>query len=138
VHLYEQEKGHIIFPTREALVKGLSDSKISVCFPSSLTHPQRSGDVETVTYRYFESMASGCLLWGKCPQELSDLFGYNPVIEADRRDPYGQLDEILQNSGKYSELVDRNYQRLLEVGTWRVRAAAMLEIINNQDFESSS
>jgi hypothetical protein len=138
VHLFEQEKGHIIFPTREALVNGLSDSKISVCFPSSLTHPQRSGDVETVTYRYFESMASGCLLWGKCPQELSELFGYNPVIEADRRDPCGQLDEILQNPGKYQELVDRNYQRLLEVGTWQARAAAMLEIINNQDFESSS
>ena len=102
-----------------------------------MTHPERSGDVETVTYRYFESMASGCLIWGKCPQELFDLFGYNPVIEADEHDPYGQLDEILQNLGKYQELVGRNYQRLMEVGTWKVRAASMIETINNCDFTSS-
>jgi hypothetical protein len=137
VHLYEQEKGRIIFPAREALVKGLGDSKISVCFPSSMTHPARSGDVETVTHRYFEAMASGCLILGKCPQELSDLFGYNPMIEADEHDPYGQIDEILQNLTKYQELVSRNYRRLTEVGTWKVRAASMIKLINNCDFTSS-
>ena len=136
VHLYEQQKGQIIFPTRETLVAGLSDSKISVCFPSSMTHPERSGDLETVTYRYFEAMASGCLIWGKCPQELLDLFGYNPVIEADGKDPYGQLDGILQDPGKYQDLVDRNYGRLLEAGTWRVRAAAMMEALEGCDFKS--
>jgi hypothetical protein len=128
-HLYELQKGRIIFPTREALVKGLSDSKISVCFPCSLTHPERSGDVETVTHRYFESMASGCLILGKCPQELVDIFGYNPVIEADWHDPYGQIDDILQNPGNYQDLVHRNYRRLMEVGTWRLRARSMIEVI---------
>jgi hypothetical protein len=132
VHLYEKEKGQIIFPTREALVQGLSDSKISVCFPSSMTHPERSGDVETVTYRYFEAMASGCLIWGKCPQELLDLFGYNPVIDADQRDPYGQVDEILRTIGQYQELISRNYQKLLEVGTWSRRARDMIEVINQE------
>ncbi len=128
-HLYELEKGRIIFPTREALVKGLSDSKISVCFPCSATHPERSGDVETVTHRYFESMASGCLILGKCPQELLDIFGYNPVIEADWHDPYGQIEEILQNPGNYQDLVRRNYRRMIEVGTWRLRARSMIEVI---------
>ena len=137
VHLYEPEKGRIVFPTREGLVQGLADSKISVCYPSSITHPERSGEVETVTHRYFESMASGCILWGKCPQELRDLFGYNPVIEVDERSPYEQLEEILQNLGSYQELVCRNYQRLLEVGTWRVRAAAMLEVLKGYDLSSN-
>jgi hypothetical protein len=134
VHLYEQVKGQIIFPTREGLVQGLSDSKISVCFPSSVTHPDRSGDAETVTYRYFESMASACLILGKCPQELSDLFGYNPVIEADEHDPYGQINEILQNLTNYQELVVRNYRRLTEVGTWKVRADSMIATIMQRDF----
>jgi len=133
VHLYEQAKGQIIFSTREALVNGLGDSKISVCFPSSMTHPERSGDVETVTHRYFEAMASGCLIWGTCPQELLDLFGYNPVIEGDQHDPYGQIEEILRAPGQYQGLVSRNYQRLLEVGTWRRRAHDMLEVINHLD-----
>lgn len=130
IHLYEQEKGNIIFPTREALVKGLSNSKISVCFPCSMTHPARSGDLETVTHRYFESMASGCIILGKCPQELLDIFGYNPVIEADWHDPYGQIDEILQNLGNYQDLVRCNYQRTIEVGTWRLRASSMIAAIN--------
>jgi hypothetical protein len=138
VHLYEEEKGKLIFSTREELVKGLGDSKISVCFPSSLTHPERSGDVETVTHRYFEAMASACLILGKCPQELLDLFGYNPVIEADQRDPYGQLNDILQNLSNCQELVSRNYRRLQEVGTWKVRAASMIEIVNREYFKSSS
>ena len=129
VHLYEREQGQVVFPTREALVTGLGDSKISVCFPSSLTHPERSGDAETVTYRYFEAMASKCLIWGKCPQELFDLFGYNPVIEAVEHDPLGQLDAILQDLGKYQVLVNRNYQRLLEVATWPARAKVMIEVI---------
>jgi hypothetical protein len=136
VHLFEKEKGRIIFPTREAMVQGLADSKISVCFPSSMTHPERSGDVETVTHRYFEAMASGCLIWGKCPQELLDLFGYNPVIEADQHDPYGQIDEILQALGQYQDLVNRNYQKLLETGTWRQRAHKMIEVID-QEFSST-
>ena len=138
VHLYEFERGKIIFPTREALVNGLGDSTISVCFPSSMTHPERSGDVETVTYRYFEAIASGCLILGECPQELLDLFGYNPVIEVDVHDPYGQLDEILQNLTEYQELVDRNYRRLMEVGTWKVRAASMLRDINKYGFTVTS
>jgi hypothetical protein len=138
VHLYEQEKGQIIFPTREALVNGLGDSKISVCFPSSLTHPDRSGDVETVTYRYFEALASACLILGKCPQELQDLFGYNPVIEADQSDPAGQLEKIFQNLSDYQELVDRNYRRLLEVGTWKLRADSMIATIEQHDFTSQS
>src|SRR5439155_24460801 len=58
VHLYEQRKGQIVFPTRQKFVRGITDSKISVCYPSSVTHPQRSGNVETVTPRYFESIAS--------------------------------------------------------------------------------
>src|SRR5947209_15320579 len=69
-HLYERAKGQLIFPNDAAMQAGMSNAKISVCFPSSLTHPARSGDVETVTLRYFESMAAKCVLLGHCPAEL--------------------------------------------------------------------
>ena len=81
--------GHpVLFSSRHPdelkdLVAGLANSRVSICFPQSITNPERCGKVETVTLRYFESMASKCLIVGKCPLELRDLFGYNPVIEVD-------------------------------------------------------
>jgi hypothetical protein len=128
VHLYENPRGQLVFPTREQFVQGLGNSRISICFPASLTTPERAGGVETVTHRYFEAMASGCLILGHCPKELSELFGYNPVIEADLEAPLDQLLAVLANIEKYQELVERNYQRLLEVGTWKARVRTMCEL----------
>ena len=127
VHQFEPTPGTIIFPTFEELVAGFADAKVSVCFPSSQTHPARSGDVETITHRYFESMASGCLLVGRAPRELIDLFGYNPMIEADMTDPARQLDAILSDIDAHAPLVARNRARLTEVGTWDARVRTLLE-----------
>jgi hypothetical protein len=133
-HRFERKKGEIIFPTQAELVAGLASAKISVCFPSAMTHPERSGDVETVTHRYFESIASRCLVVGHCPDELSKLFGYNPVVEADLSLPWPQLDNILTQIASYSELVDQNLHRLREVGTWDVRVADMLTALNGRRY----
>jgi hypothetical protein len=126
-HLFERVKGRMIFDTREAMIGGFADAKVSVCFPSSITHPERSGHVETVTHRYFESIASRCLILGHGPAELTDLFGYDPVVRADDRDPAGQLRDVLARVEDYQPLIDRNYRRLLEVGTWDVRMRAVLD-----------
>ena len=129
VHRFQSAPGAIIFPTVKELVRGFADSKVSICFPSSMTHPQRSGNVETVTHRYFESMASGCIIVGHAPRELVDLFGYNPVIEADRNDPFAQLDTILREPGAHVELIEQHRKRMLEVGTWDVRIRTILELL---------
>lgn len=126
-HLFERRKGEIIFPARSDLVGGLSETRISVCFPGSLTSPERCGNVETVTHRYFESMASKCVMVGRCPVELRDIFGYDPVIEADMNDPLSQIKYILSRPDEFQDQVERNYRRLIEVGTWDRRAA---EIVN--------
>jgi hypothetical protein len=133
-HRYERVKGQLVFPDREALIAGLGNTRMSVCFPGSMTHPERCGNVETVTHRYFESIASGCILLGKCPDELRDIFGYNPVIEADLRDPVGQVAEILHSLDKYESLVSRNYQRLLEVGNWKARVETLTRILQEQGY----
>src|ERR1700729_2799302 len=49
-HLFEKVKGEVIFPDRAGLIEGIGNSKISICFPGSQTHPDRSGSVETVTH----------------------------------------------------------------------------------------
>jgi glycosyltransferase involved in cell wall biosynthesis len=128
-HLYEPAKGTLIFPTKSALVRGLSEAMISLCFPCSMTHPERSGTTETVTYRFFESMASGCLIVGHCPNELIDLFGYNPVVELSPETCVEDIQQILDNIEQYQDLVDRNYRMLMDKGTWDARAAALLEAL---------
>jgi hypothetical protein len=133
-HAFEPEPGRIIFPTRPSLLRGLAGSRISVCFPSSLTHPARSGTVETVTHRYFESMAARCLMVGHCPSELSDLFGYNPVVQVDHGRPASQLLEILADIRGYQDLVDRNRERLMEVGTWDARVGEIVRVLTARGY----
>ena len=123
-----------IFPDQDSLFRGLGDTQVSVCFPKSMTHEKASGGLETVTLRYFESMASRCLIVGHAPSELVDLYGYNPVIEADERDPAGQLLAILRDIGGYQALVDRNSQRLLEVGTGEARARDIIAALKERGF----
>jgi hypothetical protein len=127
VHRFERVPGQKVFSTRRALTEGLASSKISVCFPRSITHPNGAGGVETVTNRYFESIASGCILLGHCPDELVDLFGYNPVVEVETGDEVGQIERMLADLQPYQEQVDANYRRLLEVGTWRHRVPVVMQ-----------
>jgi hypothetical protein len=74
-------------------------------------------------------MASNCLIVGHAPQELIDLFGYNPVIEAQLENEFEQIESLLNNLDSYQSLVDRNYARLLEVGTWKSRVTTVLDFV---------
>ena len=117
-YLFEKVRGEVIFPTREGFIDGLSRSKISICVPSCLTHPERSGDISTMTLRYLQSMASGCLIVGVRPYDMQFLFDHNPVVEIDFNDPAGQLLEILDKIDQYSSLIDRNYHAVRDNHTW--------------------
>lgn len=134
-HKYEKTSGQLVFATSADLRRGLGDSKISICFPSSLTHPERSGDVETMTLRYLESVASRCITVGRCPSEMMDLFGYNPVVEADPIDPAGQIDAILHNLSSFEPLLDLNLERVREIGTWDTRVGTMLELLRERGYQ---
>lgn len=111
-YVYEEQKGVVVFPTMTEFVLGLADAKVSVCFPCDMTHPDRASDVSTVTQRYFQSFASGCVVVGESPFELVQLFGYDPVVKADLADPAAQIEAILAQPEKYEPLVERN---LIEV-----------------------
>ncbi|MCC6659946.1 MAG: glycosyltransferase family 1 protein [Phycisphaerales bacterium] len=123
------DSGKLLFPDVASMHTALSDAVVSLCFPRSLTHPAEAHGLETVTLRYFESMASGCVPVGRCPGELLELFGYNPVVEADLSDPVGQLLDLYTKRNEYQPLVDRNLRRLHEAGSWAIRARAMLQTL---------
>lgn len=129
-YLYEKERGNIIFPTREAFTEGMAKSKISICVPSSITHPERSGNFETLTIRYLQSMVSKCIILGHAPKEMITLFGYNPVIEIDLKNPQDQILSILNNYSDYFPLVEKNYQTVLQHHTWKNRWEDMKLLLN--------
>jgi hypothetical protein len=79
-HLYSKNGEHL-FKTEQDLMNGLADSKITICYPRCDTQPQKAGDIETLTQRYWEAMLSQIVIVGRAPKELIDLIGYNPVIE---------------------------------------------------------
>jgi len=131
IYLYEKIKGEIIFPTRDSFVDGLARTKISICVPSNITHPERAGEIETMTIRYLQSMVSKCLILGHAPNEMIELFGYNPVIEIDMENPVKQILSILNNFDKHIPLIEKNFNIVLKNHTWQHRWAKMLEILNS-------
>lgn len=128
-YLYKRQKGAIIFPRREEFVAGLARSRISICVPSSITHPQRAGDIETMTMRYLQSMVSKCVVLGHAPAEMVELFGYNPVVEIDTLTPAGQLLDILSHYEDYLPLVERNFDVVTREHTWRNRWQQMAAVL---------
>ena len=112
---------------------GLADAKISICVPSAITDPERSGDISTMTWRYLESMASKCLVLGRAPLEMKELFDYDPIIEIDLNRPGEQLLELLTDLPRYQELIEKNYDHVRRHHQWRNRIAAMREYF--ADFE---
>jgi hypothetical protein len=127
---YEKRPGELIFEGRQAFINGLADSKISVCVPASVTHPERSGGIETMTWRYLQSMASRCLILGRMPQEMRQLFDYAPVIEIDIENSTGQLGQILRNFEDYIPLIEKNYEYVCQHHQWKHRVAALIAFVD--------
>lgn len=126
-YMFEAVKGIPIFPTRQSFVDGLSRTRISICFPSNLTHPNRAGDIETMTARYLQSMVSKCLVVGHAPAEMIQIFGYNPIIEAEMENAGSQLLTLLDNFDSYTPLIEKNYATVLQKHTWRARWNSMAQ-----------
>ena len=124
----------LAFETAQDLLDALSHIKVITCFPQCDTHPQRAGNVETLTQRYWEAMLSGCLIVGRAPQELIDLIGYNPVIDIDWNESEKQLENILKNIADYQDLVDRNYEAAQKYASWDNRWDGIVEILRQNGY----
>ncbi|NEU09990.1 hypothetical protein GZH53_16820 [Flavihumibacter sp. R14] len=129
-YLYEQTKGRVIFNSQEDFLDGLAKTKISICFPSSLTHPARSGEISTMTVRYLQSMASKCLVVGTMPEDMIELFNYTPIIEVNFEDPVGQLLSILNSYDDYVPLIEKNYITVKNCHTWAHRSDTIIQILS--------
>jgi len=131
-YLYEVERGRIIFPKRSDFLKGLARSKISICVPSSVTNPERSGYISVLSLRYFESMLSKCLIVGVMPEEMKYIFDYCPIVEIDMKNPTQQIMYLLKNFDRHIPLIERNYLEVKEKHQWKHRAHDINKIIERE------
>lgn len=132
-HLYSKNGEHL-FKTEQDLVNGLVDSKITVCCPRCDTHPEIAKDIETLTQRYWEAMLSRIVIVGRAPKELTDLIGYNPVIEMGKENQQNRMIEILENIDKYQSLVDKNRKTAIDLGGWDLRIKEIQRFLQNKGY----
>lgn len=125
--LFREGDAHL-FSTFDDLVNGLQSSKITICYPQSVTHPERAQNIETLTQRYWEAMLTGSLLVGQVPKELVEVCGYNPVIELGDN-PASVIRDVLTHIEDYQELADKNRARAEEMAGWDKRMIEILEIL---------
>lgn len=121
--------------TNEEIIANLANHRILICFPQCDTNPQRAGDVETLTQRYWEGMLSRCVLVGRAPQELVDVIGYNPVVSVDWDNAEQQILSILQDISAYQPLVDKNRATALQHGTWQSRVPLIKGHLAAEDYQ---
>ena len=107
--------------TNSQLYKAIGDAKVTITLPRSITQPEIAGDIETLTQRYWECMFSRMVMVGKAPKELTELIGYNPVLDMDKEHVCEQILDILAHIEDYQEMVDRNREIALHLGDWNIR-----------------
>lgn len=132
-HVCSLVNGKYIF-TNDELKQALGNTKITIALPCSITDPEFCGGVETMTQRYWEGMLSRVIMLGHAPRELTDLIGYNPVIEIDFEHVSEQIENILAHVEDYQELVDKNREIALEKGDWNQRMPKIMSFLSNYGY----
>lgn len=120
--------------TKAKLIESISESKVCVALPRCDVDPIFTGGIETLTQRFWEGMLSRCVLLGRAPKELTDLIGYNPVVDLDRRDASNQVIHIINNIQDYQELVDRNRETALRLAPWEIRIKKIMEWLKDSGY----
>ena len=133
-HVCTRQNGRFIY-TNEQLFAAMGDARITLCLPRCDTQPERAGDIETLTQRYWEAMLSRMVIIGRAPHELTDLLGYNPVITLDAKDPNAQIQDILAHIDDYQPLVDKNRRIALEKADWTLRMTQIKEWLSSLGYE---
>ena len=94
------------------------NAKVTIAVPRCDVEPTCH---ETLTQRYWECMLSRMVMIGRAPKELTDLIGYNPVIDIAPTNLQEQIKNIKDNIIAYQPLVDRNRETALRLAPWELR-----------------
>ena len=124
-HVFKVPGQPILFAGKQAFTEALAQSKIVICIPSDITHPERAEYISTMTLRYLQAMASKCLIVGIMPSDMQETFGYNPIVEIDMDNAAAQIIDVLRNYAAYQPLIEKNYQEVHAKHQWTNRWAVI-------------
>lgn len=134
-HVCTKQNGTFIY-TNEQLYEAMGNAKVTIALPRSITQPEIAGDIETLTQRYWECMFSGMVMVGHAPQELIEFIGYNPVIELnDAISSEALIVDVISHIEDYQPLVDKNRATAERLGSWDVRIAWLMEVLEQLGYE---
>ena len=134
-HVCTKPNGKFIY-TNKQLYEAMGNAKVTIALPRSITQPEIAGDIETLTQRYWECMFSGMVMVGHAPQELIDFIGYNPVIELnDAISSEALIVDVISHIEDYQPLVDKNRATAERLGSWDVRIAWLMEVLEQLGYE---
>ena len=128
-HQYRKQNLPMLYPDKASFVQALAKTKIVICVPSDVTHPERAEYISTMTLRYLQAMASKCLIVGLMPSDMGELFDYTPILEIEMHRAADQLLKIIQNYEMYHPLIERNHQEVLRKHQWIHRWAIIKQKI---------
>lgn len=123
-----------VFKTDEEFRQALADTKITINVPRCDVDKENAGDIETLTQRYWECMLSRVIMVGRAPKELTELIGYNPVIDWNGKDATPLVTEILSDIDRYQELVDKNYTTALRMSSWDIRVKQIMDYLTEKEY----
>jgi hypothetical protein len=121
VHVFKKPEVQVLFPKKSDFIHALSQSRIVICIPSSISHPERAENISTMTLRYLQAMASKCLIVGILPSDMEEAFGYIPIVEIEMEKAGQQILEVLKEYDIYLPLIERNYEQVKMNHQWSNR-----------------
>ncbi|RUL59374.1 hypothetical protein [Prevotella koreensis] len=132
-HIYS--KGGRLFVNNADFYNALQDTKITICVPRCDVQPEVTGGIETLTQRYWENMLSRIIMIGRAPKELTELIGYNPVVDLNKENIYGQILDVFENIEEYQNLVNKNFDTAMKKGNWRERIIQIQKFLYNLEYK---
>jgi hypothetical protein len=121
VHVFKRPEVPVLFPKKNDFIHALSKSRIVICIPSNISHPERAEDISTMTLRYLQAMASKCLIVGLLPSDMKAAFGYIPIVEIEMEKAGQQILEVLKEYEHYLPLIEKNYEEVKLNHQWSNR-----------------
>lgn len=113
----------------------LQHAKVTVALPQCDVFPERTGGQETLTQRFWEGMLSRMVMVGRAPKELTDLIGYNPVIDIDYDHFADQVRDIVAHIDDYQAMVNHNREVALRMAPWEIRMKQVMEWLKGLGYE---
>lgn len=133
-YTYRRTPDEVTFPTIQATARAVAESRFMVCAPRSADSPGFTGNVQDVTARFYEAMASKTLIIGYKPGPVfNELFPADAMVELnpDGSDFAEKIDFFLNHPDEYSRIVDRNYELVMREHTWAARFRRFQEVLQS-------